>query len=83
VFWDWVFGTRYTGDVEPERVGIADDPFESQGFVAGLARSTFRSYEALGRVLCKTLGFAWAQPEEGSAAPEAADAAGLGRRKAA
>ena len=56
VFWDWMFGTRYAGSLEPDRVGLIDNPYEGRGYVRGLVRSTIRSYESLGRSICRLVG---------------------------
>jgi sterol desaturase/sphingolipid hydroxylase (fatty acid hydroxylase superfamily) len=55
VFWDWMFGTRYTGSLEADRVGLLDDPYASRGYVHGLVRSTVRSYAGLGKSICRVV----------------------------
>jgi sterol desaturase/sphingolipid hydroxylase (fatty acid hydroxylase superfamily) len=55
VFWDWMFGTRYTGTLEAEHVGLLDNPYENRSYVRGLARSTVRCYTGLGKAICRTV----------------------------
>ena len=48
IIWDWVFGTRYDGPVEPTEFGCAENQYNREGLLHDLMEGTRRVYGELG-----------------------------------